>query len=354
MIYFRGFILLFILCFSKLSAQDSSTRSKLNFELYGDFFINGTFNNPSSHKISDYLYSYNRTNEFAINLAYLKGKYVDTNFRMNMAFMTGTYGTDNYAGEDGLFRNLYEANLGFKLSKTRNEWLDIGVFPSHIGFESAIGYDCWNLSRSLLAENSPYFETGIKYTLNSKNEKWMSSFLLLNGWQKITMNPGYSIPAVGMQFVFKPNSKLYANYSNFIGSQKPDSIAQLRIYQNFYITYSLSDKIQALYNFDIGRESLQNGTIGYWYGMFGGLRYLLSDKNIFSFRAEFLSDRDNTLYPEIKHDWFTWTSSVNFDRRLNVFSLLRFEVKYMNSNSPIFLPNSQEHIGAFMALQVKI
>ncbi len=41
--------------------------------------------------------------------------------------------------------------------------------PSHIGFESAVGSDCWNLTRSILAENSPYFESGIK--LNYTNKK---------------------------------------------------------------------------------------------------------------------------------------------------------------------------------------
>lgn len=351
---FKGFLYIIFFIPSLLLAQEIGLKSKLDFELYSDFFINGTFNNQPSHKISDYLYSYNRTNEFAINLAYLKAKYNDSNFRMNLAFMTGTYGTDNYAGEDGLFRNLFEANVGFKLSKKRNEWIDIGVFPSHIGFESAIGYDCWNVSRSLLAENSPYFETGIKYTNVSKQEKWTSSILLLNGWQKITMNPGYSIPALGMQFVFKPSSKFMANYSNFIGSQKPDSASQLRVYQNIYMTYFLTEKLQALLNFDIGRESLSNGTVGYWYGMFGGFRFQMSDNNILAWRAEFLEDRDNILYPELNNDWFTWTSSLNFDRRINPYSLLRFEVKYMNSTSPIFHPNSMDHIGAFLALQVKL
>lgn len=57
--------------------------------------------------------------------------------------------------------------------------------PSHIGFESAIGKDCWNLTRSILADNSPYYETGIKLGYTSKNEKLYLAGMYLNGWQRI-------------------------------------------------------------------------------------------------------------------------------------------------------------------------
>jgi hypothetical protein len=51
-------------------------------------------------------------------------------------------------------KNIYEANVGISLNKKNNLWVDAGVMPSHIGFESAISMDNWYLTRSLLAENS--------------------------------------------------------------------------------------------------------------------------------------------------------------------------------------------------------
>ena len=39
------------------------------------------------------------------------------------------------------------ANAGYKLSAKKAWWLDIGVLPSHIGFESAVGKDNWTLTR---------------------------------------------------------------------------------------------------------------------------------------------------------------------------------------------------------------
>lgn len=59
--------------------------------------------------------------------------------------------------------------------------------PSHLGFESAVGIDCWNLTRSILAENSPYYETGIKLNYTNKKQDLYIAFHLLNGWQKIAI-----------------------------------------------------------------------------------------------------------------------------------------------------------------------
>ena len=87
-------------------------------------------------------------------------------------------------------------------------------FTSHIGFESAIGKDCWNLTRSKLADNSPYFETGVKIGFTSKNDKWFFSGLVLNGWQRIQRQDGNNALALGHQITFKPTSKITLNSSS--------------------------------------------------------------------------------------------------------------------------------------------
>ena len=82
--------------------------------------------------------------------------------RANLAVMTGTYANANLAAEPGVLRGIFEANAGAKISKKKNVWVDAGIFASHIGFESAIGKDCWNLTRGILADNSPYYELLLK------------------------------------------------------------------------------------------------------------------------------------------------------------------------------------------------
>jgi hypothetical protein len=287
-------------------------------------------------------------------MMYLKTNFIDSDFRMNFALMTGTYSIDNYADEPALFQNLLEGNIGFKLSKKSNTWLDIGVIPSHLGFESAIGYDCWNVSRSLLSENSPYFQTGAKLTHISKNEKWSQSYLVLNGWQRITMIPGHSVPAVGTQFIYKPSTKLMLNYSNFIGTTRPDSNLSIRMYNDFFATYAFNEKWTGLVYFDIGMDKTALEDYAYWYGANLSLRYSYNTKNTFCLRTEIFNDPNDVLYPQLNYNWYAITSSINWDYKIKKYALVRAELKYMQSNQTIFLPQSDNHLGAFVALQVKL
>jgi hypothetical protein len=342
-----------LIAFSGYS-NDSIGSNSLHFEAYADFFINATINNQRSHKISEILYNYNRSNEFAINLAYLKSSFSDSNFRMNLAFMTGTYAEDNLANENPIFKNIMEANVGYKLSKSKNEWIDIGIFGSHIGYETPIGYDCSNLSRSLLAENSPFYEMGIKYTHITKNEKWTKSLLLLNGWQRITMESAHSIPALGMQFIYKPSKNSLFNYSNFLGSTRPDSLWALRTYHNFYWIQDISNKLRFFANVDIGSDKNSSDQYSLWYGGILSLSYQLKNNYSISYRMDFLEDPNDVLYSEIRQNWLVYANSINVDRTLNKYSKLRFEIKYVHSSDQLLLQDQYNYLGAFLALQIKI
>jgi len=60
----------------------------------------------------------------------------------------------------------------------------MGIFPSHISFESVVSVDNYTLSRSLSAENSACFLTDAKLTYNPM-ENFEVRALALNGWQRI-------------------------------------------------------------------------------------------------------------------------------------------------------------------------
>ncbi len=169
---------------TQLVAQDS-TKGSLIISGYVEAYYSYDFNRPINNNRPGFIYSHNRHNEFTINLAFLKGSYNAEKIRANFALAAGTYMNANYAAEPGVLKNIYEANAGVKLSKNKNLWLDAGIFGSHIGFETAVSKDCWNVTRSILAENSPYYEAGAKFTYTADNGKWMVSGLALNGWQRI-------------------------------------------------------------------------------------------------------------------------------------------------------------------------
>lgn len=84
-----------------------------------------------------FLYNFKRNREVNVNLAFIKGAYVGERVRGNLAIQVGTYPQYNYAAEQDLVKNIFEANAGVKLSGTKDLWLDAGIFASHIGFEGA-------------------------------------------------------------------------------------------------------------------------------------------------------------------------------------------------------------------------
>jgi hypothetical protein len=141
-------VLLFL---SKGLAQTNN--STITWSGYVDAYYAYDFNQPDDHLRPSFLYNHNRHNEFNINLAYIKGAYSSNRTRANLAIMAGTYAQYNMA-ESPLLQHIFEANVGIKLSQKHDIWLDAGILPSHIGFESAVSKDCWTLTRSILAENS--------------------------------------------------------------------------------------------------------------------------------------------------------------------------------------------------------
>ncbi len=162
-------LILITLSSSGLLAQRDSTwqqNPRLNISGFADVFYVYDFNQPQGTERQAFLFNHNRHNEFNLNLGLVKLDVDHSKYRANFALQTGTYANDNYAAEPGLLKNIFEANIGISLNNKNNLWLDAGVLPSHIGFESAISMDNMTLSRSLSAENSPYFLTGAKLTFN--------------------------------------------------------------------------------------------------------------------------------------------------------------------------------------------
>ncbi len=221
-----------------LKAQELEEKSPLLLSGFIDIYYSYDFGKPSNHERPSFFYNYNKHNELNLNLGYLKVGYAKNNLRGNLALMAGTYAHYNLAGEQGLLKNVFEANVGAKISRNRNLWLDVGIMPSHIGFEGAESKDCWTLSRSLMAENSPYYEAGVKLSHTSKNSKVYIAALYLNGWQRIQKISGNQTPAFGTQVTIKPNPKFTFNWSTYLGNELPDSVRQWRYFNNFFAQYS--------------------------------------------------------------------------------------------------------------------
>lgn len=321
-------------------AQIDTSALSFTFSGYAEPYYGYDFGKPENSNRPGFVYSHNRHNEFSLNIAYLKGSVNAQRFRGNLALMAGTYANANLAAEHGTLQNLYEANAGVKLSPKSELWIDGGIFSSHIGFESAVGKDCWTLTRSISADNSPYYEAGAKLSYTTPNGKWFFSALALNGWQHIQRVPGTSAVAGGWQIQYKPSSKITLNSSSFFGSDKPDSLSLGRIFHNFYGIFQLSDKFGLTLGFDTGwEENPRDGeNTQFWYSPTVIGRYAFNDRLALAVRAEYYSDENGVIIATGTENGFkTMGFSANLDVQVHRNALWRIEGKLYSSEDDIFL-----------------
>ena len=323
-----------------VKAQEMDTVSAhLALSAYAEVYYSYDFNKPTDHMRQPFFYTYNRHNEISLNLGYIKAAYSSKTVRANLALMVGTYADHNLAAESNTMQHVYEASVGIKLSKSRELWLDAGVLPSHIGFESAVGKDCWTLTRSLQADNSPYFETGVRLSYGSVNGKWHMAALVLNGWQRIARVDGNNTPAFGHQLTFKPNDKITLNSSSFIGNDKPDSVRAMRYFHDFYAQFQLSSRFALTAGFDIGAEQKAKGSSAFssWYSPALVARYTPNSKWAIAGRVERYRDKYGVVVVQnVAGGTDIYGYSLNVDYAINSHAVWRIEGRQLHSPENAF------------------
>lgn len=277
---------------------DTTTKELPTVELSGfsDVFYVYDFNKPTGKQRQSFLFNHNRHNEFNLNLGLIKVSVIQLKYRANVSLHTGTYANDNYAAEPGLLKSIYEANIGILLNRKGNLWLDAGVLPSHIGFESAISSDNWTLTRSLSAENSPYYLSGVKLTYIPDN-KWEIAGLIINGWQRIQQRQGNSLPSFGTRVNYRSEKTINFNWSTFIGTDDPDSTRRMRYFSNLYGQWQYSRKIGIVAGFDIGtqQKATQSTTYDIWFSPVIIGQCSISNSLKTALRVEYYYDKSGIL-----------------------------------------------------------
>lgn len=343
--------------FVTVNAQEES-KSPVTFSGYVDVYYSYDFGKPENHTKPGFIYSYNKSNEVNINLGMAKVNYTKENVRGNLALMAGTYAQYNTAAEQDLLRNIYEANVGVKISKDHNLWIDTGVMTSHIGFESAIGKDCMTLTRSILAENSPYYETGVKVGYTSKTEKWYLALMYLNGWQRIQKIEGNQTPAFGTQITYKPNSGVTLNWSTYVGNEQPDIDKKWRYFNDFYGQFKVSEKTSLIAGFDIGAQQSAKGSSDYdvWFSPILIAQYKPTPRIQLAARGEYYQDVKGVIIATGTPNGFkTYGFSANFDYLPVNNVMFRVEARTLNSKDAIFLKdNNPKTSNVFLTASLSI
>lgn len=295
-------------------------------------------NKPLNHEVSaPFIYNYRRHNEFNINLGLLSGSYSNDKIRGKIGLMSGTYAQYNYAAEQELLKHVYEANVGVKLAK--HLWMDAGIFASHIGNESAFSIQNPTLTRSIIAENSPYYQTGAKLTYDA-GKKWLFSALILNGWQNIQETPDNSNKPMCTQITFRPTSKIELNSSTFIGNEKADSVKQMRYFHHFYITTHFTKKLYLSGAFDYGMQQKYHDKNDYnnWFGTSVILKYKFTSRFSSSVRGEYYSDVNQVIVSTgTPHGLEVQGASLNIDFSPYEGALIRLEGKTYMAKDIVFV-----------------
>jgi len=325
---------LFFVC--NLFAQDNSD-IKFIFSGFLETYYSYDFNQPQSEGKLPFMYNYNRHNEFNVNIGLLRAKVEYENVYASIALHSGTYVDDNYANEK--IKYLNEAFVGLYMDKAKRNSIEVGILPSYIGFESAITATNLNVTRSILAENSPYFMTGVKYNYK-QSDKWNFAVLVTNGWQRINKPQKDVAPSFGTQIIYKSTPSSTLNWSTFIGKEFFGTELTMRYFSNLYYDNKWNDKWRTIVGFDFGLQDTSSKNNGYenWLSPVFIAQYSINTKWQSAFRVEYYQDKSNVIIA-VDDQFETLGLSLNFDYLPNSKVKFRTEARYFDSKEKVFLKN---------------
>lgn len=237
-----------------------------------------------------------RHNEFNVNLAFVEMKLDGARVRGRLALQAGTSVQSNYSGEatkgqvsgPAPARTIQEAFAGVRLAD--HLWADGGIFFSHLGMESWASRDNPTYTRSLVAEYSPYYSSGVRLVWQA-SAKLTAHLHIVNGWQNISENN--SGKGAGLRLDYAPSATTGLSYYNFFTGEAG---ARLRTFNGIGAKVT-SGKATLLGQFDLGTQgkSASDAGTASWYGFTAIARAQLTPIVALSGRVERYNDEDQVI-----------------------------------------------------------
>lgn len=337
------------------AASDDTSRHVV-FSGFVDTYYAYDFNRPRAID-RQYTTQPARHDEFNINLAFVDATLSAPRVHGRFALQTGTSVQSNYAGEPrlgavsgpDLSRLIQEAYVGYQLASTL--WVDGGVFFSHLGMESWISRDNPTYSRSLVADYSPYYQSGARLVWQPRRTTTLQ-LDVINGWQNISeTNSG---KALGIRMDYAPTTSTTLSYYNFVGDEATDSVqaldgSHLRLFQGIGAKLAPTSRLQVLLELDGGRQRRgreAGGGWSEWWGYTAIGRYTLTDAIAVSARAERFDDPDQVLVVTSVASGFRADGvSIGADITLAPKLLWRSAVRGFRATDPVFAKRTRPSHG---------
>ena len=280
----------------RFSPGGDSSQS-ISLEAYADVYFGFDFNQPED-RTRPYSVSHSRHSETNLNLAYLSIKYTSERARVNFTPGFGTYMNANYATERATLQHIVEASIGVKPWKHKGIWIDMGVFPAPYTTEGPVAHDQLLYTRSLGAEYSPYYLTGIRATVPICSKVNLYLYLI-NGWQIIEdINAPLSF---GSTIEWKPAEMLTINWSTYVGDERATSQPQYgsRYFSDLNLTCTPDKRYTFSADVYAGRQertdSIDNKEQVNWYQGNVAVRRNLGHRQSIAARLEYFNDAHAVL-----------------------------------------------------------
>jgi hypothetical protein len=302
------FVLLIV---SPSLGQESDQETSMQFGGFVDGYYAFEFTRPPG-KDRSFTTQPLRHNEFNLNLALFALQYNTERVHGKFGLQAGTYVESNYAAEPAGLQRIHEAFVGLRLGQS-DWWVDMGLMASHIGFESAISSYNWTYSRALMADFSPFYETGMRLS-GPVSETATFTLVVVNGWQNLRETNDEK--ALGTQIQIQHSDRFSFNWSTFLGNEQPDSQPwQPRIFNNFFGQFQISEKTDGALIFDVGFQKKPSaGSFNTWYAAAIYGRHQMTETISMAGRLEYFADKNQVIAPTGTPNGFqTLGASLNLD-----------------------------------------
>lgn len=299
-----------------------------------------------------------RHNEFNVNLAYVEANLSGNRLRGRFALQAGTSVQSNYAGEPtngtisgpSLSRMIQEAYVGYQA--TSQLWIDGGVFYSHMGLESWASKDNPTYTRSLVAEYSPYYSSGVRAVWQA-TPKLTAHLHIVNGWQN--MSETNTDKGTGLRVEYAATSTTTLAYYSFFNNEVG---GRLRVFNGGGAKWT-GASTTLLGQVDVGNlgAPAEGGSASIWWGFTAIARQQVTPNVALVGRVERYVDDDQVNIATGLDDPFRGNgASLGIDVVPQARLMWRTETRGFFADAPIF-PNgtgSPRKSGGFVVTSISL
>jgi hypothetical protein len=231
-------------------------------------------------------------------------------------------------------RFVQEATAGYQVAPT--VWVDAGVFFSSFGNENWISRDNWTYTRSLIADNSPYYQAGVKATWQAA-PRLSAQLHVMNGWQNVSETNDDK--ALGVRLDYAAGPRVALAYDAFVGNEQPDSApSRVRVFQEGIVRVTVTEKLRVAGTLDYGTQPRADGAgRASWRGYAVVAQYRATPRAAVGGRVEGYSDPEQVIVPTGRPDGLRASgASVNLDLAPHARVLWRTELRGLSARTPLF------------------